>query len=152
METFIPTKIIREMPKRGMPKGSVRLQYSPTIKRKIIEKLEHHCNFYKKFHKQLYYEHNLDAIGYDTQPKTTNEIFKEIRDKLDVWRNPRNDIQESYILRCNYVTVINCAKKMRSMNYDTKLIDEYIREFYIVYDDVEPQFYTPKPTIDIFEE
>jgi len=149
MATFIPTKTIKLKPRFGMPAGSVRLKYSLGQKKRVLEALRLHLDIYMS-NEEWFYSDNLKPIGHDKTRKTTNTIFTEIKDKLPVWEQSRNDIQESYILRNNFVTE-QAAIKQFKLGTPTKLIDDYINATYIVYNDVEPKLYTQKPIIDLFE-
>jgi len=148
MAIYIPTKTIKLKPRPGMPAGSVRLKYSMGQKAKLLTLLEQHIEVYCSAEDWFYQEYEK-PIGKDTRRKSTETIFREIAEKLPVWQKIANDIQESYILRNNYV-VEQAAVKQHLRGVDTKLIDQYINCFYIEYNDVQPKLYTIKPKIDIF--
>lgn len=145
-----PTNIKTEKPRPGMPAGSVRLQYTPGAKKRVADTLLEHLKFYLKY-PDLFYQFNPEPIGKDKRAKDTASIFLEIQQKLDVWRNARNDIQESYILRNNYVVEQTAEKMHKVKNLDAKIIDEYINAYYIQYNDDEPKFYSKAIEIDLFE-
>ena len=144
-----PKNIKTEKPRPGMPAGSVRLQYTPGGKQRVLDTLLEHLKFYLKY-PNLFYQFNPEPIGKDKRTKDTASIFLEIQQKLDVWRETRNDIQESYILRNNYVVEQTAEKMHKVFDLDTKIIDEYINAYFVQYNDVEPKLYSKQVEIDLF--